>query len=204
MGSAPKSSRLQLVEQTEDLKKVVGMGKRRFTFEEWAQTLPQAARDQFAARAILANMGNVYDAALQLGFPLPQRGHKDDYYRDVIEPVFKTPGVQEILDRELKKPDEWREKLISRQVEIALYGSDKEATTAFTQLSRTCGWQKTPDIFVQNNRATILALVARNVPGAPAQPDEPAIPQFLEHEPGAPVRIDSDSELIDAVLGEQV
>lgn len=186
----------QLHQENIALRKALGNDERTYTIDEWEATMPQDVRDGFAARALIVTRGDAFRALGMLGFPnVNKYGAKK--FHDVVERIFRTPGVQAALTRDLAKPEEHRQEIIARQISIALYADDEASTKAFVALSRVCGWQKTPDIFVQNNRATILALVAQGPAAAPA---EPALPAFLAHEPGAAVRIDSDSELVDVAL----
>jgi hypothetical protein len=196
------STRTQLIEEVAALHKTLDM-ERHYTIDEWEASMPQHVRDEFAARALIVTYGSMFRALAMLGFPEVAKYHAKDF-REIAERIFGTPGVQAILKRDLAKPEEYRAQLISRQIEIALYEDPDRSTRAFTVLAKVCGWQKTPDVLVQNNRATILALVAQQHPTAAPAPEREALPKFLDHEPGAAVRIDSDSELIDAALEGEI
>lgn len=168
--------------------------------QEWERSMPQAKRDAFAARALVVNNGNPFHAALFLGFPPPEQGKRQEYIAAVIVPVFETPGCRAMLDRELSKPNELKDEILARAVEIALFDAPETAVKAMTWLSRVCGWTK-PEILVQNNRATILTLVQNQLPHKKAAAALQEITEeFLTHEPGAAKRVDSDSELVDAAL----
>jgi len=160
----------------------------RTSLEQWETTMPENIRDALAARALISSNGDLYRAAAKLGFgPMRWKTAKE-----VMPRIFATPGVKEILARDLKKPEENRQELLERQVKIALYGDDSASVKSFQMLAKVCGWVKAPDVLVQNNRQTILALVTqKNGQGEIPEETLEALPAFLEHEPGAAVRIDS-------------
>lgn len=169
------------------------------TFEEWASLLPQETRDALAARALMASEGDAFRAAVRLGLG---RQHRPEA-AEILPQVFGTPGVRAILERDLKEPEQNKHALIERQVKIALYGEDTASVRAFQMLAKTCGWVQTPDVLVQHNRQTILTLVTQknNRGENPAEAIVEALPTFLEHEPGAAVRIDS-GDAIAAIVGD--
>lgn len=179
--------------------KTTKLMRAQYTVAEWLRITPEPMREAMAARALEDAQGSVIKAAVALGFPPPLAGQLDAYSKVVIDPVFHTPGVKAILERDLREPEEWKRELLSRQVRIALYGDNESAIRAFANLARICGWNKGPDVVVQHNSATILALVHKT-DGQEKIAAHVAVPGFLEHDPGAPVRIDSDSELVDRAL----
>lgn len=177
--------------ENQDLLKVAG-GEVRWTIDEWEQTIPQKQRDAFAARALIASEGDGWRAVVRLGF---YRLHRPEG-TEVLQRIFGTPGVQEILARDLSEPEQHRLDLIARIVKVGLYGSDADSVRAYVALAKTCGWLKTPDVLVQHNRQTILALVTqKNNRGETPDNLLEILPSFLEHEPGAARRIDSGDEV---------
>ena len=169
------------------------------TLEEWEALLPQDMRDALAARALIASEGDAFRAAVRLGLG---RQHRPEA-AEVLPRIFGTPGVREILARDLREPEQNKQDLIARQVKIALYGEDTVSVRAYQMLAKTCGWVTTPDVLVQHNRQTILALVTQknNRGENPIEALEEALPSFLEHEPGAAVRIDSGDETVASIVG---
>lgn len=194
MGSVYRhQTRSNLRAEVSDLTKTLEM-ERGYNIEEWERSMPQEMRDELAARALIACDGDAIRAAARLGFK-GWAGKKWASRHLPTDRIFNTPGCQAILRRDLASAEESRDLMIQRQIKIALYGEPVESTRAFQAIARVLGWQKTPDILVQNNRATtILALVTQKnhrgeIPMSEAL--EALAPGFLEHEPGAAVRIDS-------------
>jgi hypothetical protein len=186
-----------LREENEELLRTLGCDQPQ-TIDEWEQLLPQHVRDALAARALIASNGDPFRAAARLGFGHLHRPQAVE----ILQRIFTTPGVKEILARDLREPEETRAELIARQVQIALYGDDSTSVKSFTVLAKMCGWIQAPDVLVQNNRQTILALVTqKNSRGQIPSESLEVLPSFLEHEPGAAVRIDS-GDLVAAVVGE--
>ena len=203
MAATPYTSRAikaELETEITDLRRTLDNGNR-YTIERWEQFLPQPTRDALAARALIHCNGDAFRAAARLGFaPIHKRQAED-----VIARLFGTEGVKAILERDLQKPEENRQALIERQVRIALYGDDSTSVKAFQMLAKCCGWVKTPDVLVQNNRQTILALVTqKNARGEEPAALDQIIPAFLEHEPGAPTRIDSGEYVAIAQSDDEV
>jgi hypothetical protein len=160
-----------------------------YDVETWEKTLPTGVRDALAARALIHCNGDAFRAAARLGFgPL-----RTKHAQTVIFPrLFETEGVKAILARDLKEPEQNRQALIERMVNIAMYSDDSISVKAFQVLAKVCGWIRTPDVLVQNNRQTILALVTqKNARGEIPAEALDTLPAFLEHEPGAATRIDS-------------
>ncbi|MGB8966837.1 MAG: hypothetical protein WCB99_14470 [Candidatus Cybelea sp.] len=179
--------------------------ERSLDIDQWEQMLPQHQRDQLAARALIDSYGDPYRAATRLGFKGWGK-YENKTAMPILQRIFGTPGCRELLERDLAEPEEARVAMVKRQVEIALYGPNEQSTHAFQALSRVLGWQKTPDVLVQHNRATtILALVTqKNSRGElPPETIEALTTGFLEHEPGAAVRIDSSSEIVDSAIGDR-
>jgi hypothetical protein len=164
------------------------LGHRYQTFEEWEAALPQQLRDEFAARALIASTGDTYRAAIRLGFG--RVTHR--FPEELLPKIFCTEGVRKILARDLREPEKYKAAMIQRMVQFALYGDEQNAVRAFQMLAKVCGWQKQPDVLVQHNRQTVLALVSQKDHRGQITSDTPAeLPAFLEHEPGAATRIDS-------------
>jgi hypothetical protein len=183
--------------ENRELRRVAG-GDVRWTIDEWERLLPQKVRDGFAARALIASEGDGWRAAIRLGFA---RLHRPEG-TETLERLFLTRGVQEILARDLSEPEEHRKALIARQVRIGLYGADTDSVRAYQMLAKTCGWVSSPEILVQNNRQTILALVTqKNNRGETPENLLEILPSVLEHEPGAARRIDS-GDAVALALGD--
>lgn len=186
------------IEEAQALRRVAD-GDVRWTIEEWEATIPQHIRDGFAARALIASEGDGFRAAVRLGFDRLRRPEG----AETLLRIFSTPGVQEILARDLTEPEANRKALIERQVKIGLYGADTDSVRAYQMLAKTCGWIQTPDVLVQNRTQTILTLVTqKNNRGETPENLQESTPLFLEHEPGAARRIDSGDETIAIAIGD--
>ena len=133
-------TRRELRRENDELRAALGIRKHR-TIEEW-ERLPATIRDPLAARALIAAWGDRVEALVRLGFPslsqLPPS--QVGVYRDYMERVFGTTGVEAILQRELAGINAERAALLERQVRIALYGADDASVRAFEALARVCGW----------------------------------------------------------------
>lgn len=199
MAAAPmrREERERLAEENKTL--LQNLGHRYQSFEEWEAALPQRLRDEFAARALIASCGDTYRAAIRLGFGrLHQR-----FPEELLPRIFGTDGVREILARDLREPEKQKAAMIERMVQFALYGDEANAVRAFQMLAKVCGWQKQPDVLVQHNRQTVLALVSQKNHRGEISSDSPAeLPAFLEHEPGAATRIDSGDLVATVLEGE--
>ena len=120
-------TRRELRREVEELRGRLGLSQVR-TISEW-EALPSAVRDPFAARAFIAEWGDLTRALIRLGFTAMNRLPPDkvQLYKDYTAHVFGTPGVQEILRRDLARLDMEREAVLSRQLRTALYGEDAES-----------------------------------------------------------------------------
>jgi hypothetical protein len=111
------------------------------TIEEW-EALPEVLRDPLAAHAFIAEWGDYGRALIRLGFPalnklLPSQVH---LYRDHVARIFETPGVQEVLKRDLGRLDLEREAILSRQYRTARFGEDAESVRAADLIAKVCKW----------------------------------------------------------------
>ena len=133
-------TRRELRRENEDLRALLGLSKPR-TLHDWEMLL-QEIRDPLAARAFVAEWGDVGRALIRLGFPpmnrLPPK--KVPLYKDYAARVFETPGVHAILERDLARLDADREAILSRQCRTALYGEDGQSVRAATMIARVCKW----------------------------------------------------------------
>ena len=102
---------------------------------------PPALRDPLAARAFLAEWGNLGNALIRLGFPPMNKLPPDQVhlYKDYTARVFDTPGVQAILKRDLSRID-LAERMLSRLSWIALHGEADQCLRAIDVLAKVCGW----------------------------------------------------------------
>jgi hypothetical protein len=116
------------------------------TIEEW-ETLPAPLREPLAARAWIAEWGDAGRALIRLGFPAMNRLPPDKVsaYKAHIARVFETPAVQALVRRNLARLDVEREAILSKQVQVALYGEDAESVKAATLLFKVCGWEFRPE-----------------------------------------------------------
>ncbi len=181
--------------------------------ELWEKMMPQEQRDQMAARALLAEWGDVPRALTRMGFSVfTYRGEngnlkivdKKELAR-IAERVLATPGVREIMRRDLKDLEAQREDILARLARIALYGEDDASVKAASQVAKLMGWQTTPDTVIDNRRISLYSIVGGNSPalrGGPAQEIPPDHTGFLDHEPGEPTRIDSGDPVVDAAFAE--
>jgi hypothetical protein len=139
-------TRRELRRENEELRALLGLSKPR-TLHDW-EMLPEEIRDPLAARAFVAEWGDVGRALIRLGFPamnrLPPNTVKT--YWDHVARVFETPGVQAILKRDLARLDADREAILSRQCRTALYGEDAQSVRAAALLAKVCGWAYRGDL----------------------------------------------------------
>jgi len=201
--AAEQSSRQikrQLEQEVAEFRRVLASDLH-YDIETWENLMPAPLRDALAARALIHCNGDAFRAAARLGFGPLRTKHAQ---AEVFPRLFNTEGVKAILARDLSEPEENRQALIERQAHIAMYGDDNNSVKAFQMLAKVCGWVKTPDLLIQNNRQTILALVTqKNHRGEiPAETLDALPPAFLEHEPGAATRIDS-GDLVATALGDE-
>jgi hypothetical protein len=126
--------------QLEELRQFHGLSDTR-TIEEW-EAFPAALRDPLAARAFLAEWGNLGNALIRLGFPPMNKLPPDKVhlYKDYAARVFDTPGVQAILKRDLSRIDLERDAMLSRLSWIALSDEDGQSVRAIDLLAKVCGW----------------------------------------------------------------
>lgn len=127
-------------QQLQELRQLHGFTATR-TIEEWEQ-FPPALRDPLAARAFLAEWGNLGNALIRLGFPPMNKLPPDQVhlYKDYTARVFDTPGVQAILKRDLSRIDLERDAMLSRLSWIALHGEADQCLRAIDVLAKVCGW----------------------------------------------------------------
>jgi hypothetical protein len=133
-------TRRELRRENEDLRALLGLTSRR-TIEEW-EALPRAIRDPLAARAFIAEWGDVGRALVRLGFPAMNRLPPDKVrlYKNYAARVFETPGVRAVLERDLARLDADREAILSKLSQTALYGEDADSVRAAEALVKACGW----------------------------------------------------------------
>lgn len=163
----------------------------------WLTLNPQDTRDRLAARALIAEWGNPYNALLRLGI----QATKGDV-ESLSEQVFKTEGCQSIMHDTLSD-DEAYKRIINRQKEIAQFGDNDQSVRAAQVLGKFLGWQKLPDTVIDNRRQHITlqqivnpadeAIQSKNTKELPAGIVDAA--DFLSHEPGAATRISTDEKL---------
>lgn len=182
--------------QVEHLKSL--LGAERTTEESWAEYLPQDQRDQFAARALIQEWGDVQRALVRLGFEC-ERGKRET--RELGDRIFTTPGCQEYLNRNLADLESGKQAMLTRLMQIAINGEDKNAVTAASQLSKIMGLNKadqgalpagaTQNIFIQmgsaNNDGERHRVETIDTDAVIDASD------FLVHEPGEATLVD-DSE----------
>lgn len=165
----------------------------------WEQFNPQDVRDALAARALIAEWGNPTNALIRLGIEATGEHGRFDA---LAKRIFDTPGVRAILAKNLSEIEERKKDILARQVQIALYGDDDASVRAASQLAKVAGWQKTPDVAIQNNTLNLFKLVGgdKNTRAAALEAASDVTVGFLEHEPGDPVRIDSGDDAIEAAF----
>ncbi len=174
------------------------------TEDEWL-LIPQVFRDKMASYAYVREYGRADFALRRLRFA-PKDGKES---RHLQELVFEGDGVKEIVARDLGAVEANKEQILAHQVDAALHGDNDQKTRAATLLARVAGWQKTPDMVIEKKTVNLYALVGAGSGGsagiaaekqvaaleAAARESDPLA--LLSHEPGPPVRIDSDDEEID-------
>lgn len=198
----------ELERENAELRERLSMKPR--TLEDWELVGTQELRDAMAVRALIAEWNDPFRALVRLGFEPPVRDSgriERKSYDALIERVFKTPGVEALLKAMTRDLEESKPELIRRQMEIAQHGDPDASVRAFSQLAKIAGWQKTPDTVIDRRSVNLFALVSGEQPkGNKALPEgggtESAM-EFLSHEPGAAMRIDSGGgDILDAAFRE--
>lgn len=133
-------TRRELRRENDELRAALDLRGHR-TIDEW-EALPQEIRDPLAARAFVAEWGDVGRALIRLGFPAMNRlpPNKVRVYHEHVVRVFETPGVHAILERDLARFDADREVILARLCRTALYGEDAQSVRAAEALMKACGW----------------------------------------------------------------
>lgn len=213
-GSKSRKARIhELESQVEEYRRLLGMDTP-LDITLWEQVNSQEMRDAMATRALIQEWGDPYKALRRLGFdfevtPKGAIGKEDrEEVRDLIKRIFQTEGVKALSTKAFEDIESIKTEMLSRQAQIALHGDDESSVRAFSQVSKTLGWQK-QDAPPQNVPViNLYNMVAGNAPpqvratvGEP-QAIQPA-PGFLDHEPGDPVRIDSGDETVYEALGDK-
>lgn len=160
-----RKSRKDLRNENAELRKLLKLTNTPYwSVEEWESANPQDVRDGLAARVFLNEWGDRHKALRRLGFAPPERIRthaRPAYVRGCMQ-IFDTPGVREILSRELSHIEEQRDALLRRQVKTALYGCDHDSVNAFSLLARVMGWFEKPSTERRDNVLTLANLVMRN------------------------------------------
>jgi len=170
-------------------------------------TLAQDVRDALAVRALFVHTGDMYAALRQLGFDTKDRSIID--LRNMAKLVFDTEGVRAKMTANLEDFEGQRLAMIARQVQIALHGTDENATRAFGTLARTLGWQKTPDSTFNVDKRTVNVWQMFGEQDR-ARAGQAAIEggggtnglDLLGYEPGAPTPIDVAEDLPENVVAD--
>lgn len=178
--------------------------------------LPQNVRDDMAARAIFQENGHPVNGLRRIGFEVksginnPAEAART---KAMVTKVFDTPGVRKRLEENFSDAEAQRTNIMAVQVEIALRGTPDQAIKATQNIARLQGWlaHETPD--VAGSVVALWGLVAgervKDQPKRVHGTDRPAltpgsdVADVLSHEPGAAVRIDSESNAVDEALIEQ-
>lgn len=164
----------------------------------------QQTRDALAVRALFTHHGNIRGALMQLGFDM--REMKPEQIRGLAKQVFDTPGVVELLSKELANLEQHREALVARQVQIALTESPENATRAMALLAKLAGWTKS-EVTIDARRQSVYQLFGngnetRNGETPAIEGGKDGTPlslsDVLAHEPGDPIPVDVSEDLGDA------
>lgn len=198
----------QLERENKDLRDALGMTEPQ-SLDTWGTVLTQNMRDAMAARALIQEWGHPLNALRRLGFEIAasQSGRLADKEQMValIKQVFDTDGVRDILSRTLEDIEGSKPQILARLNQTALYGDDDASVRAASQIAKIAGWNK-PD---PENTVPIINLYT--LINGQAQPvtttQKPALAKaqtyesdFLAHEPGQPVRIDSGDDVVSAAI----
>lgn len=200
--------KLNLKERIKDLEGQIAAlmeqrGAEKRSPESWGEYLSQEQRDQFAARALIQEWGDPYRALIRLGFELEKNGsgHLAPWVFELADRVFKTPGCQQHLARNMADLETQKQGMLARLMSIAQNGDDKNAVSAASQLSKIMGLNKadqgalpagaTQNIFIQmgsaNNDGERHRVETIDTDAVIDASD------FLVHEPGEATLVD-DSE----------
>lgn len=198
----------ELRQEVAELRALVGMDEEVVTLESWLASGSQAHRDGFAARAIVSERGSQAHALQRLGFGIMTKGGnwKPKIVAALAEKVLNTPGVREILDRDLKSIDESWLAILERQRQTALLGDDDSAHRSAALLAKVEGRyvDKAP-VAIPTVSLHVLVNNAQPNPQGEKQVEvlqthDPLA--ILAHEPSdIGVRIDSGDKVIEEAIG---
>jgi hypothetical protein len=186
------------------------------TLDTW-EALPVELRDRFAAEAIFQNNGDAPMALSQLGFQIKgkrfawqDKPEDRAEMRELHERVLNTPGVQVLLRKNMEDAEEHRRAIMAGQVELALRGTPDQKIRATQNVAKLVGWLKEESTQVHNtvNMFAISRDGEQRAPTTVVQSEAQVVKALagtdplalLAHTPGKPVRIDSGSEALDAIL----
>lgn len=180
--------------EIERLRGILGLGES--TLQTWGAHSPQAWRDKMAASALIAEKLDELRALRRLGFKFGDEKKGTGYlidpqYHAACETVFGTPGVKEILERNLEDAEGNRVKILGRLVQTAVHGDDGDSTRAAQTLARIADWNEGDKSAAPRNVTNILQLLATAKAGASSVKEITVDPDavvdavdFLAYEPG--------------------
>lgn len=157
--------------------------------DAWELSIGQKTRDELAVRAIFLHSGDMYHALRYLGFTLPENRIEQ---RALAKKVFDTPGVRALMEQNLAELEGHREKIIARQIQISLFGTNEDATRSAQLLARIGGWQKQPENSFERGAVNVNVLLGERAAAKEISVGMQPVAALLSHEPGPPVRIDSE------------
>lgn len=171
------------------------------TEETWARHAPQHLRDQMAADALFAENLDEPRALQRLGFKLKFRENNPTYLDpsvwETCKRVFDTPGVQEILNRDMTDAQAHRVSITAGLIQIAEHGKSEEVRVrAVQQLAKMADWNEGDKAVAKagaaSNVQNFLMMLAEKRTGSertalvkpPTDDDVIDADHFLVHTPG--------------------
>lgn len=175
------------------------LGAQPRTLADWGSYLTQEQRDQFAARALLQEWGDITRALVRLGFRpvLDKDGiqREKEEWLAIAQAVFGTEGCQAALAANTATVEENRDKMLKRLMSIAINSDDQSSVRAASSLAKIMGLNKSDDAsrLPGGNTYNIFQMMNASAPHAPGTtrvlsdvPDAEEVidaTDFLTHEP---------------------
>ena len=141
--------------------------------------IAQAYRDEAAAVAIVRAQGNVHAALRYLGADIEHM--KLERIRELGKHVFGNDRVQKLLLASAGGEIDAKQRIMKKQMDLAIYGNDETSTRAAQFLANVFGWYAPKKVDVKSQNISIHQLMQ----------DPSALETFVGGlvEPGAPIAV---------------
>lgn len=189
-------SRDQLIEEVERLRDLID-ARPHFEDQDWAVLVhvDDGFRDRMAARAYIQAQGNEFTAMRILGWETAvddetgttKQGLTPDALKRLARALFLNDTVKEIVTQTARKADAYKDQIIDRLIEQAMYGEAGNSLRAAGLLAKmNVGWLAPTKMQVQSASVSFTHVLSN-----PAKLAE--LTSHLDHEPGDAVRIASEA-----------